>query len=155
MLESGPILARGAGFHYSCLPERLSFLCVGREGVSFLLNRTVYAEEEPPPLSSDLAPVETEEEEEEEPKERHCDSLIMCIVTTLNEGLRNGGGIGDVLRKPSRTVSVTPCTVWRQLLGSFAEREQSEETTEKSDAQRRLGLVPGTLNGNSFRTCER
>ena len=37
--------------------------------------------------------------------ERHCDSLIMCIVTTLNEGLRNGGGIGDVLRKPSSTVS--------------------------------------------------
>ena len=36
--------------------------------------------------------------------ERHCDSLIMCIVTTLNEGLRNGGGIGDVLRKPSSTV---------------------------------------------------
>lgn len=25
----------------------------------------------------------------------------MCIVTTLNEGMRNGGGIGDVLRKPS------------------------------------------------------
>jgi len=38
-------------------------------------------------------------------KERHCDSLIMCIVTTLNEGLRNGGGIGDVLRKPSSTVT--------------------------------------------------
>ena len=37
-------------------------------------------------------------------KERHCDSLIMCIVTTLNEGLRNGGGIGDVLRKPSSNV---------------------------------------------------
>ena len=52
-------------------------------------------------ITSDLAPVEDEEEEN---KERHCDSLIMCIVTTLNEGLRNGGGIGDVLRKPSRTV---------------------------------------------------
>ena len=38
--------------------------------------------------------------------ERHCDSLIMCIVTTLNEGLRNGGGIGDILRKPSSTVCV-------------------------------------------------
>ena len=38
-------------------------------------------------------------------KERHCDSLIMCIITTLNEGLRNGGGIGDVLRKPSNTVT--------------------------------------------------
>jgi len=38
-------------------------------------------------------------------RERHCDSLIMCILTTLNEGLRNGGGIGDVLRKPSSSVS--------------------------------------------------
>uniref|UniRef100_A0A146L7A0 Inositol 1,4,5-trisphosphate receptor n=1 Tax=Lygus hesperus TaxID=30085 RepID=A0A146L7A0_LYGHE len=34
-------------------------------------------------------------------KERACDSLIMCIVTTLNQGLRNGGGIGDILRAPS------------------------------------------------------
>jgi inositol 1,4,5-triphosphate receptor type 1 len=25
----------------------------------------------------------------------------MCILTTLNQGLRNGGGIGDVLRQPS------------------------------------------------------
>ena len=42
----------------------------------------------------------------DEGKERHCDSLIMCIVTTLNEGLRNGGGIGDVLRKPSSMVTL-------------------------------------------------
>ena len=44
---------------------------------------------------------------DDDKKERHCDSLIMCIITTLNEGLRNGGGIGDVLRKPSSTVYVT------------------------------------------------
>lgn len=37
--------------------------------------------------------------------ERACDHLIMCIITTLNQGLRNGGGIGDVLRKPSSSVS--------------------------------------------------
>ena len=43
--------------------------------------------------------------ETDDGKERHCDSLIMCIVTTLNEGLRNGGGIGDVLRKPSSMVT--------------------------------------------------
>ena len=36
-----------------------------------------------------------------EEKERACDSLLMCIVTTLNQGLRNGGGIGDILRSPS------------------------------------------------------
>lgn len=39
-----------------------------------------------------------------ENKERSCDSLIMCIVTTLNHGLRNGGGIGDILRSPSSKV---------------------------------------------------
>ena len=27
----------------------------------------------------------------------------MCIVTTFNQGRRNGGGIGDVLRSPSIT----------------------------------------------------
>lgn len=46
------------------------------------------------------------EEEADSGRERHCDSLIMCIITTLNEGLRNGGGIGDVLRKPSSSVSL-------------------------------------------------
>ena len=53
---------------------------------------------------ADLVPV-TDADDDEDGKERFCDSLIMCIVTTLNEGLRNGGGIGDSLRKPSRTVS--------------------------------------------------
>lgn len=33
--------------------------------------------------------------------ERACDSLVMCIITTMNHGLRNGGGIGDILRPPS------------------------------------------------------
>ena len=41
-----------------------------------------------------------------EMKERACDSLVMCIVTTLNQGLRNGGGIGDILRAPSSAVSI-------------------------------------------------
>lgn len=39
-------------------------------------------------------------------KERSCDSLVMCIVTTLNQGLRNGGGIGDILRAPSSKVEL-------------------------------------------------
>lgn len=42
-----------------------------------------------------------------EAKERSCDSLVMCIVTTLNQGLRNGGGIGDILRAPSSKVNYT------------------------------------------------
>lgn len=41
---------------------------------------------------------------EEENTERACETLLMCIVTVLNHGLRNGGGVGDVLRKPSKTV---------------------------------------------------
>ena len=45
----------------------------------------------------------------EEKKERACDSLIMCIVTTLNQGLRNGGGIGDILRAPSSEVRSSTC----------------------------------------------
>lgn len=43
-------------------------------------------------------------DDDEERKERACDSLIMCIVTTMNQGLRNGGGIGDILRAPSSQV---------------------------------------------------
>ncbi|XP_011690390.1 PREDICTED: inositol 1,4,5-trisphosphate receptor isoform X3 [Wasmannia auropunctata] len=43
-------------------------------------------------------------------KERACDSLVMCIVTTLNQGLRNGGGIGDILRAPA---SIEPLFVAR------------------------------------------
>ena len=41
-----------------------------------------------------------------ESRERACDSLIMCIVTTLNQGLRNGGGIGDILRAPSSRINI-------------------------------------------------
>ncbi|KAF8372924.1 hypothetical protein PRIPAC_79353 [Pristionchus pacificus] len=36
--------------------------------------------------------------DDEDDKVFACNSLRMCIVTTLNWGLRNGGGIGDVLR---------------------------------------------------------
>ncbi|KAG9332650.1 hypothetical protein JZ751_014748 [Albula glossodonta] len=41
----------------------------------------------------------------DEDKERTCDSLLMCIVTVLSHGLRSGGGVGDVLRKPSKEVA--------------------------------------------------
>jgi hypothetical protein len=49
------------------------------------------------------------DDDEEPDRQRACDSLIMCIITTLNQGLRNGGGIGDVLRKPSSRVSMMGC----------------------------------------------
>lgn len=51
--------------------------------------------------SQDRFEEEEYEEEDGEVKERACDSLLMCMITTLNHGLRNGGGIGDVLRSPS------------------------------------------------------
>lgn len=45
------------------------------------------------------------EDKEGDGLERACDTLIMCIITTLNHGLRNGGGIGDILRKPATSVN--------------------------------------------------
>uniref|UniRef100_A0A673N6Q6 Inositol 1,4,5-trisphosphate receptor n=1 Tax=Sinocyclocheilus rhinocerous TaxID=307959 RepID=A0A673N6Q6_9TELE len=45
------------------------------------------------------------EEEDEDGTERVCDTLLMCIITVLNHGLRNGGGIADVLRKLSKEVN--------------------------------------------------
>ena len=50
---------------------------------------------------SSLSLSQLSSEAEDSTKERACDTLLMCIVTTLNQGLRNGGGIGDVLRRPS------------------------------------------------------
>ncbi|CAH1265900.1 ITPR1 [Branchiostoma lanceolatum] len=52
-------------------------------------------------------------------KERACDTLIMCIITTLNQGLRNGGGIGDVLRNPSSKESLFVFRVMYDLLFFF------------------------------------
>lgn len=44
----------------------------------------------------------------------------MCIVTVMNHGLRNGGGVGDILRKPSKDVSTShtscECPIPSQLL---------------------------------------
>ncbi|XP_041654917.1 inositol 1,4,5-trisphosphate receptor type 3 [Cheilinus undulatus] len=59
------------------------------------------------------------EEEEEDNSERACDTLLMCIVTVLNHGLRNGGGVGDVLRKPSKNEPLFPARVVYDLLFYF------------------------------------
>merc|ERR1712226_1838680 len=40
-------------------------------------------------------------EQTTEDREYACETLIMCIITSLNKGLRSGGGIGDVLRSPA------------------------------------------------------
>lgn len=44
----------------------------------------------------------------EQDKEHTCETLLMCIVTVLSHGLRSGGGVGDVLRKPSKEVLRPP-----------------------------------------------
>lgn len=44
----------------------------------------------------------------EQDKEHTCETLLMCIVTVLSHGLRSGGGVGDVLRKPSKEVLLPP-----------------------------------------------
>uniref|UniRef100_A0A182TMK2 RyR/IP3R Homology associated domain-containing protein n=1 Tax=Anopheles melas TaxID=34690 RepID=A0A182TMK2_9DIPT len=67
----------------------------------------------PPGTASELA------DDGGEMKERGCDSMIMCIITTLNQGLRNGGGIGDILRAPSRKETLFVPRVVYDLLFFF------------------------------------
>uniref|UniRef100_A0A6I8N225 Inositol 1,4,5-trisphosphate receptor n=1 Tax=Ornithorhynchus anatinus TaxID=9258 RepID=A0A6I8N225_ORNAN len=57
--------------------------------------------------------------EEQDGVERTCDTLLMCIVTVLNQGLRNGGGVGDVLRKPSKDEPLFAARVVYDLLFYF------------------------------------
>ncbi|KAK2536271.1 Itpr2 [Columba livia] len=64
-------------------------------------------------------PVINSGEEEEDGIERTCDTLLMCIVTVLNQGLRNGGGVGDVLRKPSKDEPLFAARVVYDLLFYF------------------------------------
>ncbi|XP_010780616.1 inositol 1,4,5-trisphosphate receptor type 1 [Notothenia coriiceps] len=57
--------------------------------------------------------------EVESSMERTCDSLLMCIVTVLSHGLRSGGGVGDVLRKPSKEEPLFAARVIYDLLFFF------------------------------------
>ncbi|XP_057555898.1 inositol 1,4,5-trisphosphate receptor type 3 isoform X3 [Hippopotamus amphibius kiboko] len=59
------------------------------------------------------------EDEDPDSTERACDTLLMCIVTVMNHGLRNGGGVGDILRKPSKDESLFPARVVYDLLFFF------------------------------------
>ncbi|XP_073472149.1 inositol 1,4,5-trisphosphate-gated calcium channel ITPR3 isoform X3 [Aquarana catesbeiana] len=68
--------------------------------------------------TSDVTVLENTEDEEDD-TERACDTLLMCIVTVLNHGLRNGGGVGDILRKPSKDESLFPARVIYDLLFFF------------------------------------
>uniref|UniRef100_A0ACB8FQ60 Inositol 1,4,5-trisphosphate receptor type 2 n=1 Tax=Sphaerodactylus townsendi TaxID=933632 RepID=A0ACB8FQ60_9SAUR len=63
--------------------------------------------------------IESDEDNDEDGIERTCDTLLMCIVTVLNQGLRNGGGVGDVLRKPSKDEPLFAARVVYDLLFYF------------------------------------
>lgn len=47
----------------------------------------------------------------------------MCIVTVLSHGLRSGGGVGDVLRKPSKEV--------REALGGNGKEKMTQRERER------------------------
>ncbi|XP_075997943.1 inositol 1,4,5-trisphosphate-gated calcium channel ITPR2 [Genypterus blacodes] len=51
--------------------------------------------------------------------ERVCDTLLMCIITVLNQGLRNGGGVGDILRRRSKEEPLFAARVVYDLLFFF------------------------------------
>lgn len=70
-------------------------------------------------VSGVSVPEALEEDGEPDSTERACDTLLMCIVTVMNHGLRNGGGVGDILRKPSKDESLFPARVVYDLLFFF------------------------------------
>ncbi|XP_036879707.2 inositol 1,4,5-trisphosphate-gated calcium channel ITPR3 isoform X2 [Manis javanica] len=70
-------------------------------------------------VSGVSVPEVLEEDKEPDSTERACDTLLMCIVTVMNHGLRNGGGVGDILRKPSKDESLFPARVVYDLLFFF------------------------------------
>ncbi|XP_047452653.1 inositol 1,4,5-trisphosphate receptor type 2 isoform X2 [Mugil cephalus] len=57
--------------------------------------------------------------DEDDGTERVCDTLLMCIITVLNQGLRNGGGVGDILRRPSKEEPLFAARVVYDLLFFF------------------------------------
>ncbi|XP_035381388.1 inositol 1,4,5-trisphosphate receptor type 2 isoform X1 [Electrophorus electricus] len=65
------------------------------------------------------APQYGDMEGESDGAERVCDTLLMCIITVLNHGLRNGGGIADILRKPSKDEPMFAARVVYDLLFFF------------------------------------
>uniref|UniRef100_A0A2K6GGA6 Inositol 1,4,5-trisphosphate receptor n=1 Tax=Propithecus coquereli TaxID=379532 RepID=A0A2K6GGA6_PROCO len=68
-----------------------------------------------PAPKEELVPLE----ETEQDKEHTCETLLMCIVTVLSHGLRSGGGVGDVLRKPSKEEPLFAARVIYDLLFFF------------------------------------
>lgn len=89
-------------------------------------------------------------EETEQDKEHTCETLLMCIVTVLSHGLRSGGGVGDVLRKPSKEVAASVRSQGRDSRGLGGQRAHSHRASVQIAAWERdtrqsshsCGLLP-------------
>uniref|UniRef100_A0A8D0AYY2 Inositol 1,4,5-trisphosphate receptor n=1 Tax=Sander lucioperca TaxID=283035 RepID=A0A8D0AYY2_SANLU len=68
---------------------------------------------------TDRCPVSAPKSDPDDGTERVCDTLLMCIITVLNQGLRNGGGVGDILRRPSKEEPLFAARVVYDLLFFF------------------------------------
>ncbi|KAF7224696.1 inositol 1,4,5-trisphosphate-gated calcium channel ITPR2 isoform X1 [Nothobranchius furzeri] len=69
--------------------------------------------------SCPATPSRSPPDDDEDGMERVCDTLRMCIITVLNQGLRNGGGVGDILRRPSKEEPLFAARVVYDLLFFF------------------------------------
>ncbi|XP_010788070.1 inositol 1,4,5-trisphosphate receptor type 2-like, partial [Notothenia coriiceps] len=69
--------------------------------------------------TKDSCPLSTPQPGPDDGTERVCDTLLMCIITVLNQGLRNGGGVGDILRRPSKEEPLFAARVVYDLLFFF------------------------------------
>ncbi|KAB0386707.1 hypothetical protein FD755_001663, partial [Muntiacus reevesi] len=87
--------------------------------VDRLKNRTPVTERSPWHAAAENILSDCCRHEYEDGIERTCDTLLMCIVTVLNQGLRNGGGVGDVLRRPSKDEPLFAARVVYDLLFYF------------------------------------
>ncbi|PKU33665.1 inositol -trisphosphate receptor type 3 [Limosa lapponica baueri] len=97
-------------------------------------------------ISCSAAPTALEETEADQ-WERACDTLLMCIVTVLNHGLRNGGGVGDILRKPSKDNEIRnlqdKLNTTMKLVSHLTSQlnELKEQMTEQRKRRQRMGFV--------------
>lgn len=41
--------------------------------------------------------------------EASCETILMCLVTILRDGVKSGGGISDAIRRPPSNVNYNIC----------------------------------------------
>ncbi|XP_007430915.1 inositol 1,4,5-trisphosphate receptor type 1 [Python bivittatus] len=101
------------------LPESYQHNEVGEPMTREFLYSNVCKIQDGENCSSVIPSTELSSEDSEEDKEHTCETLLMCIVTVLSHGLRSGGGVGDVLRKPSKEEPLFAARVIYDLLFFF------------------------------------